>query len=122
MERRKSCSVRIGLIAAGANIVGSRKPAVAQKFIDQVNEKFGVDLKAVSTTGVAPETSLRVVNKITDLAPKAVIAEANKTVRVSDKKKNDADIKQSGQNAIQQLNDASQVGVANARLNGESVD
>jgi hypothetical protein len=84
-------------------IVESRKPEVAQKFIDRVNTKFGLDLKAVSTTGIAPETSLRVVNKIAEIAPKAVIAEANKRVRVSDKKKNDADIKQAGQNAIKQL-------------------
>jgi hypothetical protein len=122
MERRKSSSVRIELIATGTNIVGSKKPVVAQKFVDQVNKKFGIDLKAVSTTGVAPEISPKVVNKINEFAPKAIIAEANKTVRESDKKKNDADIKQSGQKAIQQLDDAAQAGVANARLNGQSVD
>jgi hypothetical protein len=35
VERRKTSSMQIGLIAAGTNIVGSKKPEVAQKFVDQ---------------------------------------------------------------------------------------
>jgi hypothetical protein len=122
IERRKTSSVQIELIAAGTNIVGSKKPEVAQRFVDQVNKKFGVDLKEVSTTGVAPETSLSLAKQISDIAPRAIINEANKSVRESDKMKNEAGIKESGQRAIQQLNDASQAGVANVRLDGRSLD
>ncbi|MEA2921975.1 MAG: hypothetical protein QOF07_1938 [Bradyrhizobium sp.] len=122
IERRKASSVQIGLIATGVNIVGLKEPEIAQRFADRVNKKFGVDLKAVSATGVAPEASLNLAKQISDIAPRAIINEANKTVRESDKNRNDADIRQSGQKAIQQLNDIPQAGIANVRLDGQSVD
>jgi hypothetical protein len=123
IQNRRKSSVRIGLIAKGTSLLEAKQPDVAQDFATRVDRKFNIDLRTISATGAAPEISPRVVNEITKIAPDVVIEEANRTVTDADKSRMNADVKQSGADAIEKLTDVSRRGgVPNNRLDGKSLD